>query len=116
MNPKDLEAVGLEQEYIMEIFDSNRRISLEEACDIVDKLGLSFDYMLGMTDDTKKPALGAKDGLDMEIVSLVFSLPAKEKELALELLRRLATSVNKQEDIVFPQPTAHQATEETPTS
>ncbi|MDR1246094.1 MAG: helix-turn-helix domain-containing protein [Clostridiales Family XIII bacterium] len=90
MNPKDLEAVGLEQEYIMEIFHSNRRISLEEACDIVDKLGLSFDYMLGMTDKTEKPALGAKDGLDSEIINLFVDLPAELKTEALNYMRYLA--------------------------
>jgi hypothetical protein len=64
----------------------------------------------------KKPAFGAKDGLDKKIVNLVACLPEKEKELVLELVQRLVAPVNKQSDSTYPYPTANQVTAETPTN
>jgi transcriptional regulator with XRE-family HTH domain len=102
---------------IERVLDKEEPILLETACQIAEEFGESLDEMVGrVIKDTEKPALGAEDGLDFKIVSLVASLPAAVKDEALRYLQYLSDRSTKQADSTFPQPTAYQATEGTPTN
>jgi transcriptional regulator with XRE-family HTH domain len=58
---EDLNAAGIDKDYVLWTISSKKDLSLDEACEIVDQLGLSIDEILGRND--KKPAAISGDGL-----------------------------------------------------
>ena len=94
---KELKLLGLDPDYLRSVIDGDVELTFERACDIVDALGESFDFMLGRNaDNTVKSALKAENGLDKEILTLLTTLSDEKKRQAVDYLRFLAESSKKQ--------------------
>ena len=63
-----------------------------------DIFGCSIDYLLGRTDvsQTEKPATTEGDGFGSEAINLIDSLPEDKRAAAIDFLRYLAESGEKQ--------------------
>lgn len=94
-DPDSLEACGLKKTFLNDILDQKTPLTFELACEIVDRLGESFDFMLGRdADRTVESALANEDGLVKEAISLMICLPDDKRVQALEILRVLSGPSN----------------------
>ena len=82
----DLLATGLDLNEISLIVSGASRLTFDYACDIVDSLGVSFDYMLGR-EGQEMPIPASKDGRDAEFIELFAQLTPDEKALLCAQIR-----------------------------
>lgn len=87
INPEDAHDAAINVEHLENIASSRCPISLPEACEIADELGLSLDDMVGLNEESNT---SAKDNLDVEIINLLLSLSENKKHEALRYMQYLA--------------------------
>ena len=91
-NEADLQAMDLDRAKIQEIIEKKAPLTFEVACDIVDKLGESFDFMLGRETEQAIYSADEKDGEPIkEAISLMLQLSEHKRIQAVDYLRYLAT-------------------------
>jgi len=89
-------ASGIDAREIDLVISGAIRLTFDLACEIVDAFGVSFDYMLGRTEE--KPTLAPEGGLDKmsaEIIATLASLSESKRIEGLNYLRYLAGDADR---------------------